>query len=78
MVAVDRYAPTTQTCSDCGALTGPSGPSGLKVRQWRCDACGAVHDRDHNAAINIRELGIAQLLVSWRRALVGRATRRVR
>lgn len=62
VVAVDRFAATTRTCSGCGALTGPAGPSGLKVRQWRCDACGAAHDRDHNAAINIRELGIAQLL----------------
>ncbi|MEF8834258.1 MAG: transposase [Halofilum sp. (in: g-proteobacteria)] len=61
-VAVDRYAPTTQVCSGCGAQTGPSGRDGLNVRQWRCDACGAHHDRDENAAINIRELGMAQLL----------------
>ncbi len=62
VVAVNRYAPTTQACSGCGAVTGPTGPSGLRVRQWCCDACGAVHNRDHNAAINIRELGIAQFL----------------
>ncbi len=62
VVTVDRFAPTTQTCSACAAQTGPSGAVELGVRQWRCDACGAVHDRDYNAAINIRELGMAQLL----------------
>jgi transposase len=43
---------STKTCSACGALTGPSGWSGLSVRQWVCSACGAVLDRDINAAIN--------------------------
>ena len=62
VVTVDRFAATTQTCSSCGTLTGPSGQAGLRVRRWCCDHCGTTHDRDHNAAINIRELGIAQLL----------------
>lgn len=43
---------STKTCSACGVLTGPTGWSGLAVRQWVCSACGAVHDRDINAAIN--------------------------
>ena len=43
---------STKTCSSCGALTGPSGWSGLSVREWVCSACGAVLDRDINAAIN--------------------------
>lgn len=42
---------STRTCSSCGALTGPTGWSGLSVRQWRCP-CGAEHDRDVNAARN--------------------------
>lgn len=62
VVTVDRYAPTTQLCAACGAQTGPRGVSQLSVRQWRCKACGAMHNRDHNAAINILELGMAQLL----------------
>lgn len=44
---------TTQTCSKCQALTGPTGKSGLVVRVWTCRGCQAVHDRDINAAINI-------------------------
>lgn len=43
---------STKTCSACGALSGPSGWAGLKVRQWTCAHCGAEHDRDVNAAIN--------------------------
>ena len=41
---------TTMTCSACGSLTGPRGWGGLAVREWECSACGAVHDRDVNAA----------------------------
>lgn len=43
---------STRTCNACGALTGPTGRAGLKVRSWVCEACGANHDRDVNAAIN--------------------------
>lgn len=44
---------STRTCSTCGGLTGPTGLAGLKVREWDCGACGAHHDRDTNAAINV-------------------------
>lgn len=44
---------STQTCSACGARSGPKGQKGLKVREWTCVECGSVHDRDHNAAKNI-------------------------
>ena len=43
---------STMTCSNCGALTGPTGWAGLLVRQWRCTGCGTPHDRDINAARN--------------------------
>lgn len=43
---------STMTCSNCGAYTGPTGWSGLAVRQWRCAGCGTLHDRDVNAARN--------------------------
>lgn len=55
-VKIDRYFPSTQLCSACGALSGPKGPEGLRVRTWTC-GCGAHHDRDANAEINIRREG---------------------
>ena len=46
---------TSQTCSTCGSLPAsrPRGIAGLRIREWVCDDCGAVHDRDVNAALNI-------------------------
>ena len=49
---------TTMTCNVCGALTGPRGLSGLKVRQWVCYACGADHDRDINSAVVVLNAGL--------------------
>jgi transposase len=51
---------TTQTCSQCGSIEGPRGVAGLGIRRWRC-GCGAEHDRDTNAAINIARRGLATL-----------------
>jgi transposase len=48
---------STAACSDCLQKTGPSGLSGLSIREWACKMCGAVHDRDHNAAKNILRSG---------------------
>jgi IS605 OrfB family transposase len=45
---------TTQTCHVCKERTGPKGLEGLGVREWECP-CGAIHDRDTNAAQNIYE-----------------------
>lgn len=52
---------TTQTCSQCGSIEGPKGLSGLGIREWTCGSCGAVHDRDTNAAMNILLRGRAKL-----------------
>lgn len=43
---------STMTCSACGSPSGPTGLSGLVVRQWCCTECGTLHDRDVNAARN--------------------------
>jgi putative transposase len=51
----ERY--TSRACSACGALTGPAGVNGLRVRKWVCRACGGTHDRDVNAARNILAAG---------------------
>jgi hypothetical protein len=48
---------TTRTCSDCRSLTGPAGLDMLAVRTWVCRECGVTHDRDVNAARNIRSAG---------------------
>lgn len=63
-VKVSRWFPSTQLCSRCGALTGPKGVEQLHVRHWVCD-CGAEHDRDGNAEINLRAEG-RQLLAAGR------------
>jgi IS605 OrfB family transposase len=56
-------ADTTQTCSECGAkpASRPRGIAGLRMREWVCDDCAAVHDRDVNAARNILRCGLAAL-----------------
>ena len=51
LVRIGRFEPTSQVCSACGAKDGPKP---LHIRTWTCAACGAVHDRDHNAAKNVR------------------------
>jgi len=56
---IGRFVPTSQICSGCGANDGPKP---LSVRQWSCPACGAVHDRDVNAARNILAAGRAERL----------------
>lgn len=55
VIPVDRFFPSSQLCSSCGAR---SGPSNLDTRVWNCP-CGAVHDRDVNAARNILAAGLA-------------------
>lgn len=54
---IDRFFPSTRMCSDCGAV---GEKLGLNTRSWTCP-CGAVHDRDVNAARNIRAAGRADL-----------------
>jgi putative transposase len=56
---LDRWYPSSQLCSACGAKTGPKGQAGLKVRAWTCSVCAASHDRDVNAARNILAAGRA-------------------
>ena len=51
---IDRWEPTTQKCHECGFK---GGKKELSVREWTCLNCGAVHDRDINAAVNILVAG---------------------
>lgn len=49
-VKIDRFFPSSKTCSECGFIQQDMP---LSVRQWECPRCGAQHDRDINAAKNI-------------------------
>ncbi len=53
---VDRWFPSSRLCSMCGVIDGPKP---LSVRTWTC-RCGAIHDRDRNAADNILAAGQAE------------------
>ena len=56
LVTVDRFFPSSQLCSACGAQW--PGTKDLKVRHWVCPECGASLDRDTNAARNILREGL--------------------
>jgi len=57
---LDRFFPSSKLCSSCGHLLDELP---LSVREWDCPGCGAHHDRDINAAINIKKAG--QYLLKW-------------
>lgn len=57
-VAIDRFEPSTKTCHVCGHVLDSID---LDTREWTCPECGTHHDRDINAAINIRRKGIELL-----------------
>jgi putative transposase len=53
-VVINRWEPTSQSCSDCGFKWGKID---LSVRSILCLGCGAEHDRDENASANIEKVG---------------------
>ena len=52
-VVADRFFPSSKTCSCCGHVMDKLP---LSVRSWTCPSCGAVHDRDGNAATNLEQI----------------------
>ena len=54
-VKIDRFFPSSKTCSSCGWIKQDLT---LAIREWTCESCGEVHDRDVNAAKNILKQGI--------------------
>lgn len=55
IVKINRFFPSSKTCSNCGWINSNLT---LSEREWICESCGHVHDRDVNAAINIHVEGI--------------------
>lgn len=57
VVRIDRWYPSTQTCSVCQHRLTDEHKLTLRDRLWQCPSCHSIHDRDENAAINIRQEG---------------------
>lgn len=61
VVVADRFYPSSKMCSGCGhkleALP-------LSLRQWTCPACGVTHDRDLNAAINLKNMAVSSTVAA--------------
>ena len=57
LILVNRYGPTSRTCSECGFIQEAVN---YRRRTWACLKCGAVHNREVNAAKNIKAQGLAR------------------
>ena len=66
LLEVERYTPTSRTCHNCGYIL----PEAVDYRQdtWSCPSCGAFHQREINAAKNIKQAGLNQLSSKQRSA----------
>ena len=61
VVVADRFYPSSKTCSVCGYKL-ESLP--LSVRKWKCPCCGTEHDRDLNAAINLKNMAVSSTVTA--------------
>ena len=61
VVVADRFYPSSKTCSVCGYKL-ESLP--LSVRKWECPGCGTNHDRDLNAAINLKNMAVSSTVTA--------------
>lgn len=64
VVRHDQWTPSSKTCNDCGWINRELK---LKDRTWVCQSCGVIHDRDENAAKNLRPstAGVAGINAGW-------------
>jgi putative transposase len=70
LVAINQWYPSSKRCSDCGHVMGTMP---LHIRSWTCPVCKAEHDRDVNAAINIKAAGLAVLALGENVSGIGQA-----
>jgi putative transposase len=61
LIKIGRYDPSSKTCSNCGDINHELT---LKDREWSCKGCNVLHDRDINAAINIKNFALNNNTVS--------------
>lgn len=61
VVVVDRWYPSSKTCSSCGHVLQKLK---MKQRSWTCPDCGVLHDRDVNAAINLRAMAVSSTVTA--------------
>ena len=74
LIQIGRFEPSSKLCSACGTINNTLT---LKDREWVCKSCGVEHDRDVNAAINIKSMGLNPkfIIPSVRRELTLTETR---
>lgn len=70
LILADRWYPSSKTCSQCRAVR--TAKLHLSIREWVCTDCGAVHHRDINASVNLRNLAVSST-VTGRGALLSAA-----
>lgn len=61
IVVADRWFASTKTCSSCGHKIAELP---LSTRRWRCPSCGAEHDRDLNAAVNLKQMAASSAVTA--------------
>lgn len=58
LITIDKWYPSSKLCRKCGVINSELA---LADRIWTCPSCGSLNERDHNAAINIRNAGLAMI-----------------
>ena len=61
VVVADRFYASSKTCSACGHKLDDLP---LSVREWTCPSCGTVHDRDVNAAVNLKNMAVSSTVAA--------------